>query len=302
MENCMPILQWEGEVKYAARGQWYVRVAMQRGKWTVAPVPRQETWQALLKALPMPADTEQDEPLEQASTEPAWSAWDAPDSRKQENTASESFDDKWCEEDENMDCDWTLEETQEKFEPRKRKVNEHGEAESPQVTDLKKENAQLKKQLDVLTSTIAELKEELVRMQLSLTGSKQTNAEQVMLIPAAEATMDDGKDVVEIFEGRQEAVTYLAASMFDLRRRDAAEAGRVTECSSSRDCTMARSLNAILQLKQHADQNKSALILKQEVCKWGILNAAKVAKQLECPSNTLQQGPCYGKLERHRGE
>eukprot|EP00971_Amphidinium_carterae_P181317 3597165-Amphidinium_carterae.1 len=42
-----------------------------------------------------------------------------------------------------------------------------------------------------------------------------------------------------------------------------------------------------LQLKQHADQSKSALILKQEVCEWGILNATKVTKQLECPPNTL---------------
>eukprot|EP00971_Amphidinium_carterae_P336483 6472872-Amphidinium_carterae.2 len=48
-----------------------------------------------------------------------------------------------------------------------------------------------------------------------------------------------------------------------------------------------KSLAAILQMKQHYDQCKSALILKQEICKWGILNAIKVAKQLECPPNTL---------------
>eukprot|EP00971_Amphidinium_carterae_P092287 1827129-Amphidinium_carterae.2 len=269
--------------------------------------PRTETWKTLLKALPLPADSGLGEPIEQASTESPWSAWDTHDNQNHEASASDSFDDEWCEDEENMDCDWTLEEAHDKFEPRKRKVNEQGEAESPQVTDLKKESTQRKKQLAILTSTIGEFKEELVRMRQSLIESKPMRAEEVVLIPAAEAPLDDGNDVIESFEGQQEAVTYPAASAFDRRRREAAEARRVFQLARlHHDSTMKaarevpwrdvrpegnlcfwRSIGAILQLKQHANQGKSALILRQEVCEWGILNATEVAKQLECPPNTL---------------
>eukprot|EP00971_Amphidinium_carterae_P210844 4183673-Amphidinium_carterae.2 len=34
IENCIPILDWEGEVKYASRGQWFVRAAADPGRWT----------------------------------------------------------------------------------------------------------------------------------------------------------------------------------------------------------------------------------------------------------------------------
>eukprot|EP00971_Amphidinium_carterae_P097599 1931354-Amphidinium_carterae.1 len=88
--------------------------------------------------------------------------------------------------------------------------------------------------------------------------------------------MDDGNDVIEIFEGQQEAVTYLAASVFDRRRREAAEAGQVFQLArlhhgstmkAAREVTWRdvspkgnlcfwRSIGAILQLKQHAKANQ----------------------------------------------
>eukprot|EP00971_Amphidinium_carterae_P173103 3431652-Amphidinium_carterae.3 len=154
------------------RGQWFVRAAKELGRWTAvvgsgreraedltsakevrqkvketqkeAPAPRQETWKTLLKALPLPADTEQKKTLEEVSTEVPWSAWHDSGIYNRnlvhKSSASDSFDDEWCEEEENMDCEWAIEEVQDKFEPRKRKVNEHGEAEPPQVADLNKEN------------------------------------------------------------------------------------------------------------------------------------------------------------------
>eukprot|EP00971_Amphidinium_carterae_P347557 6489619-Amphidinium_carterae.6 len=45
------------------------------------------------------------------------------------------------------------------------------ETESPQVADLKKENQMLKRQLDVLTSTIAEFKDELVGIKIAMNGN-----------------------------------------------------------------------------------------------------------------------------------
>eukprot|EP00971_Amphidinium_carterae_P059737 1181771-Amphidinium_carterae.1 len=34
IENCLGILRWTGEVKYAAKGQWYIRAASDPGIWT----------------------------------------------------------------------------------------------------------------------------------------------------------------------------------------------------------------------------------------------------------------------------
>eukprot|EP00971_Amphidinium_carterae_P101505 2009221-Amphidinium_carterae.2 len=109
IENCLDILKWEGEVKYAAKGQWFIRAASDPGNWTAvvgvgyerctlrvedlslakehrlkakealkAPTPsRNDTWKTLLKALPLPADVEHGDSSEQISTEAPWSAWDA---------------------------------------------------------------------------------------------------------------------------------------------------------------------------------------------------------------------------------
>eukprot|EP00971_Amphidinium_carterae_P326369 6457100-Amphidinium_carterae.2 len=159
IEICMPILRWEGEVKYASRGQWIVRASEDLGRWTVVvgcryerctlivedltlakearqkateaqilkqpPVARQETWKTLLKALPLPAGTEQDEDNEQPSTEAPWITSDASAIQERLSETSDFLDDKWCEEEVNMYCDWVKDEYQDdKFEPRKRKVNE----------------------------------------------------------------------------------------------------------------------------------------------------------------------------------
>eukprot|EP00971_Amphidinium_carterae_P336482 6472872-Amphidinium_carterae.1 len=95
--------------------------------------------------------------------------------------------------------DWTREEIPgDKFEPRKRKANEQGEAEPTQVSDLKKENAQLGRQLEVLTSTIEELKEKLIRMNVAMTASAQVSKDEVVTVPEAPAPMDDGANVIEI--------------------------------------------------------------------------------------------------------
>eukprot|EP00971_Amphidinium_carterae_P173104 3431652-Amphidinium_carterae.4 len=88
-----------------------------------------------------------------------------------------------------------------------------------------------------------------------------------------------------MFEGRQEAVTYLAAAVFDQKKsgsgsRPGVPAREVAPYHESGSSLV--NFAAILQMKQHADQHKSALMLKQEVCDWGILNATKAAKQLEC--------------------
>eukprot|EP00971_Amphidinium_carterae_P012428 244772-Amphidinium_carterae.1 len=108
-----------------------------------------------------------------------------------------------------MADDWQESEQADRFETRKRRANEQRQAEPAQVVDLKQENVQLRKQLEILTSTLAELKEEIVRMRQERQGD--AGPEHVTGgVPDQVAPMDDGEAVIEIFEGRQEAVTYMA--------------------------------------------------------------------------------------------
>eukprot|EP00971_Amphidinium_carterae_P165218 3275065-Amphidinium_carterae.2 len=166
--NCLAILQWEGEVKYAARGHWFIRAASDPGRWTAvvgvgyerctlrprvedltlakehrlkakeamkAPVPsRNDTWKTLLKALPLPADAEHADSSEQPSTETPWSAWDASAVPEEDTSSQVSLDDEWCEEDEAMADDWLEDEPQDRFETRKRRANEQRQAEPTQET------------------------------------------------------------------------------------------------------------------------------------------------------------------------
>eukprot|EP00971_Amphidinium_carterae_P153326 3039767-Amphidinium_carterae.1 len=55
---------------------------------------RTDTWKTLLKALPLPADTEQEECSEQVSTEAPWSAWDALAVPEEESCSQNSYDDE----------------------------------------------------------------------------------------------------------------------------------------------------------------------------------------------------------------
>eukprot|EP00971_Amphidinium_carterae_P185275 3679109-Amphidinium_carterae.2 len=118
-----------------------------------------------------------------------------------------------------MGNDWLEDEPQDKFETRKRRANEQREVEPVHVADLKKENAQLRKQLEILTSTLAELKEE-VRMRQGQNSGGHTGIPGGQLREAP-APMDDGENVVEIFEERQEAVI-----LFSRNRKEAVRAGK----------------------------------------------------------------------------
>eukprot|EP00971_Amphidinium_carterae_P091217 1805678-Amphidinium_carterae.1 len=257
IENCLGILRWTGEVKYAAKGQWHIRAASDPGIWTAVvgvgyerctlrvedltlakenrlkakeaakepPPSRNETWKTLLKALPLPADADPGDSTEQMSTEAPWSAWDASAVQHEDSYSQGSLDDDWCEEDEAMADDWQESEQVDRFETRKRRANEQRQAEPTQVVDLKQENAQLRKQLEILTSTLAELKEEIVRMRKERQEDKGMEHGKGG-VPDQVAPMDDGEAVVEIFEGRQEAVTYMAASVFHARKKQAAQEGK----------------------------------------------------------------------------
>eukprot|EP00971_Amphidinium_carterae_P213930 4245821-Amphidinium_carterae.1 len=114
-------------------------------------------------------------------------------------------------------------------------------------------------------------------------------------VPDQVAPMDDGEAVVEIFEGRQEAVTYLAASVFHSRKQQAAREGKSFqlarlhhgsamqaarseswgEVSGEGNLCFWRCISAILKYTRHPDQEKSAVALKQDVCNWGIMMPPK---------------------------
>eukprot|EP00971_Amphidinium_carterae_P108879 2156043-Amphidinium_carterae.1 len=270
------------------------------------PPSRNDTWKTLLKALPLPAEVDHGDDSEQISTEAPWSAWDASAVQEADSGSQGSLDDDWCEEDEVMIDDWLESEPNDRFETRKRRANEQRQAEPVQVADLKQENAQLRKQLEILTSTLAELKEEIVRMRQERHGGS-SEVQGAPHLPDQAAPMDDGEAFVEIFEGRQEAVTYMAASVFHSRKKQAAQEGKSFqlarlhhgstmqaarreswgEVSGEGNLCFWRCLSAILKATRHPDQEKSALILKQEVCNWGIMNATKASQQLACTPNGL---------------
>eukprot|EP00971_Amphidinium_carterae_P283419 5626417-Amphidinium_carterae.1 len=257
------------------------------------PAPsRMDTWKTLLKALPLPADVVHNEGSDEPSTEAPWSAWEVSAVHEEDSYSQRSFDDEWCEDDALMGNDWIDDAPTDVFETRKRRANDKREAEPGQVSELKQENAQLCKQLEILTSTLAELKEEIVRMRQESKKEawKDSAARQIPMQPAP---MDDGENVVEIFEGRQEAVTYMAASVFGRNKKEAVRAGKSfqlarlhhgstmqaarnecwSEVSGEGNLCFWRCLSAILKLIRHPDQEKSVLALEQEVCDWALIGA-----------------------------
>eukprot|EP00971_Amphidinium_carterae_P077526 1532145-Amphidinium_carterae.2 len=250
----------------------------------VQQVTRIDTWKTLLKALPLPADTEQEESTEQPSTEVPWSAWDCSAIQEQESGSTpHSLEDEWCEDDDFMESDWAKEEEQgDRFETRKRRVTEQGDAEPTQVADLKKENVQLRKQLELLTSTLAELKDEIVRLRESQ-GAPMRQVMRTRYVPEEVAPMDDGETVVEsLREDKKQSLTWRP------RRSTRSEEKQQVRGRYSSFCQGGPvGGTAILKMTKHPDQAKSALILKQEVCEWGILHATQVEQQLECLPNTL---------------
>eukprot|EP00971_Amphidinium_carterae_P197828 3926134-Amphidinium_carterae.1 len=271
------------------------------------PAPsRNDTWKTLLRALPLPADVEHAENSEQISTEAPWSAWDASAVQEEDSCSRASLDDEWCEEDDVMVDDWLEDEQQDRFDTRKRRANEQRQSRTYAGCRFEAGKCSTQEAARDPHEYSCGAKGRDRAHEARETFGQQL-AQGAGLLPEQVAPMDDGEAVVEIFEGRQEAVTCMAASVFHSRKQQAAREGKSFqlarlhhgstmqaarseswgEDSGEGNLCFWRCISAILKYTRHPDQEKSALVLKQDVCNWGIMNATKASQQLECTPNGL---------------